>query len=116
MSFIEFQPYILPLLVVAFFSWRFWSARRVRAQLPALLAQGAVVVDVRSPAEYASGSRPDSLNIPLGELGQKWSQLDRARPVILCCASGTRSGMAAVILKKNGFTHVVNAGAWKNTL
>jgi rhodanese-related sulfurtransferase len=42
--------------------------------------------------------------------------LDKSKTIILCCASGTRSGMAFGILKKNGFKNILNAGAWNNTL
>lgn len=111
----ETHNLIFAAILVAFFGWRFWSARRARALLPSLLAQGAVVVDVRSPAEFASGARPGALNIPLQQLGSRWKELDPARPVVLCCASGTRSGMAAMMLKRHGF-RVLNAGPWTNTL
>ncbi len=111
----EPHNFVFPALVIAFFGWRFWRFRQVKAQLPALLQEGAVVVDVRSPGEFASGSRPGSVNIPLDQLNARWKELDPKRPIILCCASGTRSGMAAALLKKHGL-RVMNAGPWTNTL
>lgn len=110
------QPYLIPAVLVGFFAWRFLRFHRVRNQLPSLLKQGAVVVDVRSRGEFASGARDGSMNIPLDELERNADKLDRERPVILCCASGTRSSMAAAILKRKGFGNVVNAGPWRNTL
>lgn len=110
------RPYALPAAVAAYFAWRFWSFRRVKARLPELLRRGAVVVDVRSPAEYAGGARPGSLNIPVSELQERCNALDKTRPVIVCCASGTRSAVAARVLKALGFKEVVNAGPWTNTL
>ena len=102
--------------VVAFFAWRFWSFRRVKKSLPELLERGAVVVDVRSPAEFAAGGNPASVNVPLGELDARCSAFDRSKPIVVCCASGTRSAAAAAILRKNGFKDVINAGPWTNTL
>ncbi len=116
MSWGDFQDYIFPFLILLFFGWRFWSNKKVKAQLPSLLEQGAIIVDVRSESEFRLGSRPGSLNIPLDKLNQRSHELDKNKPIILCCASGARSGMALGILKKNGFAHVINAGAWTNTL
>lgn len=110
------QPYIVPALIAAWLGWRFFKFRAVKARLPELLRRGAVVVDVRGPEEYAAGARPGSLNIPLGALAARANELDASKPVIVCCASGTRSGMAAGILKSRGFREVVNAGSWTNTL
>lgn len=81
-----------------------------------MIQQGAIVVDVRSKAEYAMGARPGSFNIPLDELSQRWKELDKSKKIILCCASGARSGMALGILKSLGFQDVVNAGSWMNTM
>lgn len=110
------QPYLLPAAAAAWFGWRFIKFRAAKARLPELLRRGAVVVDVRSPAEHAAGARPGSLNIPLGELEKRVGELDASKPVIVCCASGTRSAMAAAVLKRHGFKEVVNAGPWRNTL
>ncbi|MCM2277028.1 MAG: rhodanese-like domain-containing protein [Oligoflexia bacterium] len=108
--------YLVAALFAAYFLFQAFRSRRMRMKLPELLAQGAVVVDVRTREEFAGGARPGSLNIPLDELARSVEKLDRARPVIVCCASGARSAMAAVWLKKQGFDRVVNAGAWQNTL
>lgn len=110
------RPYLLPAAVAVYFVWRYFKFRAVKARLPELLRRGAVVVDVRGEAEYAAGARPGSVNIPLGKLEQRAGELDASKPVILCCASGTRSSLAAAILKKRGFQTVVNAGPWTNTL
>lgn len=109
------QLYLLPAGVAAYFLFRRFRFKAVRSRLPGLAAEGAVFVDVRTPAEFAAGSRPGSLNIPLDELTKRAAGLDKNRPVILCCASGTRSGIAAGILKGMGFRDVVNAGPWQNT-
>ena len=112
----NFQSYLVPTLFIAFFAWRFLRFRKVKSQLPKLLAEGAVIVDVRSAGEFAQASNPQSINIPLGEIHSRSKELDPGKVIVLCCASGTRSGMAVGILKKNGFNRVMNAGSWMNTL
>ena len=106
--------YLAPGLVVAFIAWRLLSPVLARRRMPGLLAEGAQIVDVRSSSEFASGHAPGSVNIPLPEIGERASELDRNRPVIVCCASGTRSAMARLKLRRQGFARVVNAGSWLN--
>ena len=108
---------MLPLLAIAlYFAWRLIKFKRIKSELPQLLAAGAVVIDVRSPAEYQQGARPGSLNIPLQDLAKRQNELSKDTPLILCCASGTRSGMAVGVLKSLGYKQVINAGPWTNTL
>jgi phage shock protein E len=111
-----FQQYWPLMALVLWFGYKWWNAQRVIAQLPELKRNGAVLVDVRSAAEFASGNAPGSINIPLGELGSRVQEIPRTGPVVLCCASGTRSGMAKLILKKNGYEQIFNIGKWSNLL
>lgn len=74
------------------------------------LSAGAVVIDVRSPAEFHAGAHPGALNIPLQELAGRLGEIPRDRPVVLYCASGARSGMALAMLRRAGYADVVNAG------
>ena len=104
------------LLLALWFGHKLWRSRRVRNQLPQLKAQGATLVDVRTAAEYASGHAPGTLNIPLDELGTRLSEIPRTAPVVLGCASGTRSGMAGLLLRKHGYRQVHNIGAWSQFL
>ena len=101
-------------LVVAYFAWRVLSSLRIRRRLPVLLKEGAQVVDVRSLAEFAGGHAAGSVNIPLPEISERARELDPNRAVIVCCASGTRSAMAAHRLRRLGFSRVVNAGSWRS--
>ena len=75
------------------------------ADLKPLLHQpGVRVVDVRSPAEYASGHLPQAINIPLTELlerARSWSP--RERIITVCAKGGGRSAQAAQILRDLGF-------------
>jgi len=104
------------LLIAAWFGYKWWNSRRVQGLLPSLIQRGAVLLDVRSPQEFASGQAPATVNIPLPELGSRLQEIPRGVPVVVCCASGTRSGMAKLLLQKNGFAEVHNIGAWTKLL
>jgi len=110
------QQYWPLLLLALWFGYKWWSARRVVALLPALKKDGALLVDVRSAAEFAGANAPGSVNIPLPELSRRLKEIPATAPVVLCCASGTRSGMAKLVLKKNGYGQVFNIGKWTNLL
>lgn len=78
-----------------------------------LAKNGAIILDVRSAGEYASGSIKGSINIPVDSLGKNLAKLkDKNKVIITCCASGMRSGMAKSMLKNNGYTQVYNGGSW----
>ena len=65
-------------------------------------------LDVREPDEFASGTLPGTVNVPLGELAAHVGELDPSRRVVLLCRSGNRSGRAAEFLVDSGFDDVVN--------
>jgi phage shock protein E len=72
---------------------------------------GALVVDVRTEDEFADEAFPGAVNIPVGELQARMKELEpKDRPLVLYCASGARSALAARILKAAGWTDVINAG------
>jgi phage shock protein E len=79
-----------------------------------MVSEGAVVVDVRSAGEFASGHIPGSVNIPLEELSFRADELE-SKMVITCCRSGNRSGMALHILNESGI-EAINGGAWDTLL
>jgi rhodanese-related sulfurtransferase len=93
--------------------WKRPSLSAVEAKR--LVSEGALLVDVRSPSEFSTGHLPGARNIPVGELGRRANELgDRARPVILYCASGARSAAAASTLRRAGFAQVHNLGSLRN--
>lgn len=78
-----------------------------------VLKDNPVVIDVRSPAEFAGGNVVNSRNIPLQELTDYADELRIVtQPIVFCCASGNRSGMATQMFKQMGFTNVYNGGSW----
>ena len=74
----------------------------------ALVAAGVQLVDVREPEETAAASVPGSIFIPLGQLPDRFGELDSARPVAVLCRSGGRSGKASEFLIAQGFGDVTN--------
>jgi phage shock protein E len=100
------------------FGYKWWNSKKVVALLPELRKSGGTLVDVRSAAEFANGNAPGTINIPLSELGSRLGEMPKSSPVVVCCASGTRSEMgrsgkhAGRIFHAFGdFTQVVQAVA-----
>ncbi|MBK6754185.1 MAG: rhodanese-like domain-containing protein [Flavobacteriales bacterium] len=82
-----------------------------RTNIADLLENGAIIIDVRSPSEYANGHVKGSLNIPLDELLRSMHRLPKDKPIITCCASGARSASAANSLRDHRFD-AHNGGPW----
>lgn len=79
----------------------------------ALRKSGAIIVDVRTKAEFAGGHIQGAINIPLNTIQQNLKLLkDKNQPIITCCASGMRSATAKSILKNLGYNQVYNGGGW----
>jgi len=81
-----------------------------------LIAGGAVVLDVRTPDEYAEAHLPRAINIPVQELPARIGEVDklvsgdRARPIVVYCAAGGRAARAKAQLDAAGYARVVNGG------
>ena len=76
---------------------------------------GALVVDVRTPAEFESGAYKGAINIPLDQVEERLADFgDRKHAIVVYCRSGNRSGRAKAILEKNGFVDVTNGGGLKD--
>src|SRR5208282_3641171 len=65
-----------------------------------------LAIDVRSPRERNQKSIAGSLGIPLNHLTENVEQLSRDRPLLVYCAGGYRSSIAASLLQRFGFNHV----------
>lgn len=80
-----------------------------------LKRNGAIILDVRSKSEFADGHIKNSINIPVDTLPQNLNKLkNKNTPIITCCATGNRSGMAKRILQSKGYEKVYNGGGWKS--
>jgi rhodanese-related sulfurtransferase len=69
---------------------------------------GPLLLDVRTPGEYASGHVPGAVNIPHADVVARLSELEpyRERGVVLYCQSGRRAGMTTQALQEAGFANV----------
>lgn len=83
------------------------------AELKTIIEQGAFLVDVREPGEFAGGTVKGAVNIPLGSVASQLAKFKGKENIIVFCRSGNRSGQAKNILEQNGFKNVINGGTWE---
>lgn len=77
-----------------------------------LVQDGAIVLDVRSEEEFATGHIEGAVNIPVGDLQSRLGELgDADTPIVVHCQMGGRACTAESILQQEGFTKVYNLGA-----
>lgn len=75
--------------------------------------EDALLLDVRTPAEYASGHVGGALNLPLQHFVQNYESVapDKSKQIVLYCHSGVRSGQATEFLRQQNYENVVNGGS-----
>ena len=79
-----------------------------------IMSKNAIIIDVRTPQEFNSVHIDGSRNIPLDQIKSKVAELKKTgKPIITCCRSGARSGMAKSQLAAAGI-EVYNGGAWNS--
>ncbi|MBX2920475.1 MAG: rhodanese-like domain-containing protein [Ferruginibacter sp.] len=79
-----------------------------------LIEEGAFLVDVRTPGEFAGGHVKGSVNIPLDKVSSQIAKFKNKKNIIVFCQSGGRSAQAKNILQQYGITDVTNGGSWNN--
>lgn len=82
------------------------------ADLSTVISDGAFLVDVRTPGEFAEGHVKGSVNIPLDTIPSQLSKFKNKKHVVVFCRSGNRSGQAKAFLEANGISNVINGGTW----
>ena len=80
------------------------AARRVREPSE----EAPVIVDVREQSEWDEVRIPGAVHVPLSRIAEEYTKLPQGRPLILQCASGKRSLVAAEFLRRNGYADVSN--------
>jgi phage shock protein E len=110
------MDWIIPIIAVAVIATFFFLKRMSfvpEEMAREHLANGALVIDVRSPEEFREGKVPGAINLPLGEVREKISQRvkDKSQPLLVHCLSGGRSAIAKQQLKSLGYTNVFNLGS-----
>ena len=85
-------------------------------QAKQLIAQGATVLDVRTPEEFNSGHLPQATNLPIQSFDvaavDKLVGGDKSKPIVTYCSKGGRAQKAKDQLEAAGYTHVVNGGGY----
>ncbi len=83
-------------------------------QLSKAIKEGAMLVDVRTPGEFSSGTVKGAINVPLEQLQAQIAKFKGKKNIVVFCRSGNRSNQAKNILTQNSFQNVINGGTWKN--
>ena len=84
------------------------------SELVDAIKEGAFLVDVRTPAEFSSGSVKGAVNIPLDSLHSQLAKFKNKKNIVVFCRSGGRSSHAKSLLAQNSFENVINGGTWQN--
>ncbi len=104
----------LVVLLIALYIW-FKRAGQISHQAAVQhLKHGAMLIDVRSAAEYIAGHLPNAVNMPLSEIRELVPRKvkDKERVLLLHCQSGMRSGAARRQLRAMGYTNAHNLGSY----
>lgn len=82
-------------------------------QIKEAFSQGAIIIDVRTAQEYRMGKVDGSINIPLDNVSKSMNKIKKyKKPIVMCCASGSRSAAATGMLRNAGVTNVYNGRSW----
>ena len=103
---------IAAVLLLIYISYRTYRFMTLDNGLEAKISKGAIILDVRTEREFQTGHIAGALNISLGTIRERYTELDSSKTYITCCSHGLRSVKAENILKDRGFKNVYNGGAW----
>ena len=82
-------------------------------KLKEALRRGAIVIDIRTAAEFDRGKVRDSINIPVDRININIKRIvQMKRPIIICSNSDTENERVIDVLKANGVTEIYNGGSW----
>lgn len=100
--------------LIIYLAYRTYQFAKLADGLDTKFHNGAIILDVRTTREFAGGHIRGSVNISLGDLRQRYIELDSSMTYITVCSHGLRSVKAESILKERGFKNVFNGGAWSD--
>lgn len=114
------NPYsstIIGLLIGVFASFLLFknsSERKSKVDIQSIVkTQNPTIIDVRTPMEFNGDHAKGAINIPLNEIPDQLEKIKgMKKPIVLCCASGGRSGQAHNFLEKNGVSDTYNGGGY----
>lgn len=104
--------WILLSFLVIYVGYRTYRLVMLADGLDRKIADGAVILDVRTAEEYEMGHIEGSVNISLGSIRERYRELDPNKTYITICSHGLRSVKVESLLKERGFKKVFNGGAW----
>lgn len=91
-----------------------WFSSSNQSERKKAIQTADCLIDVRSAAEFASGSVKGAINIPLPALRDQMDALRGRKQIVVFCQSGGRSASAAAMLKRAGISQTVNGGSLRN--
>lgn len=100
------------IVLLIYISYRTYRFATLDNGLAEKIENGAIILDVRTAREYKMGHIDGSVNISLGTIRERYTELDTSITYITCCSHGLRSVKVETILKEKGFKNVYNGGAW----
>lgn len=107
----QWFPYVFIGLMAVFFVYTRFVGKASLEEARALVSQGAVLLDVRTPGEFAAGHIDGAKNIPVDALSGRIGEVGaKETPVVVYCRSGARSARATAMLKSAGFQRVEDLG------
>jgi rhodanese-related sulfurtransferase len=102
---------VLGVIVAIVLYKRVRTVRIAGSEARQLVANGAMLIDVRSPQEFAGRHIEGAVNIPVQELGGRIDELgEQTREIVVYCQSGGRSAAAKRLLESRGFANVHDMG------
>jgi len=103
---------ILTSIVIIYAVYRVYRHVKLDNGLEKKIANGAIILDVRTKTEFDGGHILDAVNIPLSHLRKDPLPFNKNQEIITCCSHGLRSVKAVGLLKERGYNHVYNGGVW----
>ena len=101
-------------LLVIYIECRTYLFAKLSDELDTKIANGAIILDVRTAEEYNKGHIDRSINIPLGTIRERYTELDPEKTYTATCSHGLRSVKVETLLQERSFKNVYNGRAWTN--